>query len=427
MKLKLFGPITTLLFLSINTIVFSQTDHQEKQALRSAKKAEKSFVKGKFEKCIILYSDAIDLAPHIVHLYHDRGMAYKANDQPYKAIADFTKIIQKLPNDEESLWQRGQLYLNLNLHTRALEDFDSYLITHPDKAKAYFYKTQALEGLRKNEAAEISIKKAIKLEPRNSLFQLYYAKLLIDKRDFKGAEKILNDPLKTDSTLAYHHLVSGYLLLEKNELSKAKDAINKSLQISTADTYKAFSNFLLASISLMEQNNSTAETYFNRAIELDPEALYYFARGSYYAEINDTAAALRDFNQTIQLDPNYTGAYNNRTFYIWFPQQKFENALADMNKIIALDSMNAFAYNNRAYAYRGLDRYELAYLDAFHSMELVPRNPYTYKNIALFYDDFNDQEGAKENILKALQLNFPVDSDPEFKALLKKYGLENAY
>ena len=89
--------------------------------------------------------------------------------------------------------------------------------------------------------------------------------------------------------------------------------------------------------------------------------------------------------------------------------------------------MNAYAYNNRAYAYRGLNQYERAFLDAFHSMELVPRNPYVYKNIALFYDDFDDKEGAKENILKALQLNFPVETDPEFEALLKSYGLEGAY
>ncbi len=406
---------------------FAQTDIAEKRALKAAKKAEKSFVKGNFIKSILFYSDALELAPNVGYLYHDRGMAYKANEQPYKAIADFTQVIQSMPNDDESLWQRGKLYLSINQHDRARKDFESYLLSHPDKAQAYAFIAEAYEGKRNYSSGLKVIQKALELEPRSSDYHLHYAKLLLDTDQDEMAKTILFSQTAIDTSSAYYQLIHGYFLLETNDPENAIIQVEKSLQRLKDQEQRAFASYLLANANQLIQNNEMAENHFSQAIDLDREALYYFTRGCFYAENADTAKALLDFNRAINLDKSYTGAYNNRTFYIWFPQKKYEQALADMTRIIEIDSMNAYAYNNRAYAYRGLNQYERAFLDAFHSMELVPRNPYVYKNIALFYDDFDDKEGAKENILKALQLNFPVETDPEFEALLKSYGLEGAY
>lgn len=416
-----------ILIFSSGLDLSAQEDRNTRRALHHAKRAERAFVAGKFENSILHYTEALSYAPDIGYLYHDRGMAYRASNQPYMAIKDFTKVIQRVPNDDQSRWERGLTYLDINEYARALKDFEYYAISHDHQPEIYLYIAKAHAGMRQYQEALAAADRVLKLKHDFTDAHLLKTQIFLDQRQLEAAKKSFSMVSNQTDKGVYFQLIKGYLQLQKSETDKAIETLKTALGAETTAEEAGFSHYLLANAYQKKQDSLAIIEAFNRAIQFDQEARYYFGRGSYYAEIQDTAAALVDFNRALQIDPTYTGVYNNRTFYIWFPQKKFQHAVNDLSKVIEMDSTNAFAYNNRAYAYRGLNQYERAYLDAFKSMELMPRNPYVYKNLALFYDDFEDREAAKENILKALELKFPTGTDPEFQSLLQAYGLENAY
>jgi tetratricopeptide (TPR) repeat protein len=81
--------------------------------------------------------------------------------------------------------------------------------------------------------------------------------------------------------------------------------------------------------------------YYNQAINfpgLDPgnRAIAYHNRGCVYYDTEQTDKALRDFTQSIALDPKYDPPYYHRSF-IYEQQGDYERAAADMRKAISLD------------------------------------------------------------------------------------------
>jgi tetratricopeptide (TPR) repeat protein len=67
--------------------------------------------------------------------------------------------------------------------------------------------------------------------------------------------------------------------------------------------------------------------------------------------------AIEDYNKTIELDPNYAEAYNNRG-NAYSGLKEYERAIEDYNKTIELDPNYAKAYTNRELARNKLKEQE---------------------------------------------------------------------
>ena len=131
-----------------------------------------------------------------------------------------------------------------------------------------------------------------------------------------------------------------------------------------------------------KENYDKAISYFNKAIELDPNnavayhnrGLVYFKTGSYY-NTEPFYEAISDFSKAIEVDPNYVDAYYNRglaynnLFHHYqklpaetFPpeiEDKYHEAIADFDKVLELDPKYALAYAGKGNAYyRHEDSYE---------------------------------------------------------------------
>ena len=76
---------------------------------------------------------------------------------------------------------------------------------------------------------------------------------------------------------------------------------------------------------------------YDQAIELDPQyALAYTNRGNAYAGLGQLQRAIQDFDEAIRLDPQDAGAYSNRGgAYVDLGQP--QRAIEDLDEAIQLD------------------------------------------------------------------------------------------
>ena len=72
----------------------------------------------------------------------------------------------------------------------------------------------------------------------------------------------------------------------------------------------------------------------------------YFNMGNYQYDIGDCIQAVVSYTQAVQLDPNFSRAYNNKA-YTEMRMHKYNAALGDLNSALAIDPDYVTALMNR--------------------------------------------------------------------------------
>ena len=118
-------------------------------------------------------------------------------------------------------------------------------------------------------------------------------------------------------------------------------------------------------------------------------------------------AAVEDYSQAIEINPNYPEAYNNRAL-LYRQQKKYDTALADLNRAIELnpeDGQTRYnVYFNRGLVYFDLENYDAAAEDFVRAAEIDPQSADAlayYGNIRLQQKDFRT---ALEYCNRALEI-----------------------
>ncbi len=156
-------------------------------------------------------------------------------------------------------------------------------------------------------------------------------------------------------------------------------------------------------------NTTSAIAGYNKAIELDSNYTYaYNNRGIALADEGDSGA-IADYNKAIELDSQDAQAYNNRGI-ILYRQGDSVAAIVDYTKAIELDPKYADAYYNRGIAFRNQGNLTAAIVNYTKAIELDPRVAAAYNNLGNALTDQDNLAAAITNYNKAIDLN------PEFAA-----------
>src|SRR6476659_8599441 len=121
------------------------------------------------------------------------------------------------------------------------------------------------------------------------------------------------------------------------------------------------------------------------------KASIYSDRGVAKWRLKQTKEAVDDFNQSIQISPNYGAAYNNRGNAHAVLAQ-YEPAFQDYRKAVELMPTSAVALNGRGKAHASLQRYHAAVRDYSRAVALNTKYDAAYENrgeayLALGRDD----------------------------------------
>ena len=120
-------------------------------------------------------------------------------------------------------------------------------------------------------------------------------------------------------------------------------------------------------------------TVFVTSLSYCQTAVEYFDSGYSKDELQEYQGAIADFSKAIELDPNYSSAYNNRGISK-YNLQDYQGAIADYSKAIELDPNDSDAYYNRGLSKLKLNQKNSACLDWSKAAKLG-REVDTYKLI----------------------------------------------
>lgn len=286
---------------------------------------------GQHNKAIINYTKAIALDSDYATTYNNRGIAHKDLKQYNLAIQDYGKAIALDAEYTTAYYNRGNTYRDLKQYDLAIQDYDKAIALDTEYRMAYINRGVAYHNLRLYNLAIQDYDKAIELNP-----------------EYKTA---------------YYNRGIAYDDLEQYEL--------------------AFQDF----DKVVELDPKDATAYFNRgnAYEFRKDLKRYdlvnqgSPRQYYEIGLKHYYLAIQDFDKAIELNPDYTTAYNNRGF-AYYKLGKYDLAIQDFDTVIELDPDYTTAYINRGAAYRRLKQYDLAIQDFDKAIQLDPDNVSAYNN-----------------------------------------------
>ena len=152
-----------------------------------------------------------------------------------------------------------------------------------------------------------------------------------------------------------------------------------------------------------EDKYDAAIRYYNEAIELDPaSAMLYYERGVSYGKKEDYQRAVEDLTKAIELDPDFILSYTERGFNR-IRTGDYDGAISDYNWAIEHDDLNkARAYCDLGDAYHRKGDFDTALKHCNEAISLSSVFYYPYKIRGCIYYDRKEYEKAIEDFTKAV-------------------------
>jgi tetratricopeptide (TPR) repeat protein len=299
--------------------------------------------------------------------YFCRGTALFYKTEYNKAIAEYDKAIEFMPDYDSAYYNRGWAYRHVGDYDRAIADYTKAIQLKPDNGSAYINRGAAYEYKGDYNNAVKDASTAIQLMPN-------YA-------------------------LGYHNRGHAYYLL-RNYVDALKD-FDQAIQLKP-DYAEAY--FGRGNVHDDLGDHDSAVKDFNEAIRLKPDyAEAYVNRGVAYYNMGDYGRAIENYDTAIQLEPNDANAYNSRG-YTYYTMGNYDQAIQDLNEAIKLNPGYGTAFHNRGLTYYESGDYDSAIDDFTKVLEIAPNNVLAYYNRGRAEDKKGDHRLAIADFKKVLEL-----------------------
>ena len=172
----------------------------------------------------------------------------------------------------------------------------------------------------------------------------------------------------------------GLVFYKSMEYDRSIDDFTKALEINPKDKENHKVYYMRGRSYLENRQYDQAINDFTKALEICPatdKATRFSiieSRGNSYHALNKSDAAIKDFSDTIALNPRHKNikyVYNNRG-WIWQSKEDYEKAVKDYYAALALDPAFAPSYYGRASAYYKSGNLPRALEDAKEALRLEP-------------------------------------------------------
>ncbi len=226
------------------------------------------------------------------------------------SLSTLTGIAQ----NAKKLYKSGKNYSKTGNFEKATELFSQAIDLNPSFTKAILARAAAYEELIEYKKAAEDYATLSTMEPDKSTYFVKAGTLYFHAKDYQKAIPLLNSAADLDSKNADIYVFKSKSYFELKNYREALDDINSALVI--------------------EQTGSN-----------------YYQRGLIYSEMQNFAAAKKDFLQALMFNAQNSEARTQLAF-TQFNLKEIDNALQSLNTAIKSNSKNKSAYLLRSYIYR---------------------------------------------------------------------------
>ena len=213
----------------------------------------------------------------------------------------------------------------------------------------------------------------------------------------------------------------GFFLFQTGAYAEAAEQYEYLVALNPRNMH-AYSN--LGATQILNAQFQEAIATFNRALEIDPQAIAYSNLGINYFYIGDFEQALAALDKAVALEPSDSTAQANRADVLWMMGRQHDardgylvaRGLAETALVV--NSQDPFALTLLAWIETMLDEHETARNTLDLAMTLAPEDPYTHYTDGLVRLYADDPDGAADAFSVAIDLGYSREllrADPHLK------------
>ncbi len=390
-----------------------------------------------YDKAIMNYRKAMELAPGWTYPINDMGVAYDNLGKTDSAIYSYRLALSVDPNYPLAYNNLANIYTTLEQYDTASRLIDKAIGLNPDRGLYYITKGIIFRNQEKYEQAIQLMQEGIQKEPDDAGNYYQIGITYQYMGNYPKAVTNFKQAIQLDNTVAKYHKELGrtYVYMEKYE--RGFESIQKSIDIRPGDdenysiiglAYSYMGKYLESIKYYRKALEIDSASDFNwrnlgrvyryigyydeaisaglKSVEINPDAPWSF----YYLSMAYSAAARYDSailfaQKAVELDPDQSDFEVNLA-EAYRRSGNMPQAIIHYENAIRMKPGVAGHYNSLAYAYSENKQYDLAEQYYLKAIEVDPANPVRYIDLAnLFRDEVKDYKKAELWFNKALELD----------------------
>jgi len=255
-----------------------------------------------YDQAIKDLDQAIGLDSTNVDYYHLLADVYMDYFKSRQALNTMEMAVFKFPGRIPTLLKLGEFQMILQKHNESVRTVDKILKIDPQNAEAFFLMGMNFKETLDSTRAIKSFSKAIEIDPDLidgwvSLGNIYAA------QNNPIAERYFNSALNIDPENSELSFVRGNYFYQLGQIVKAK---KDYLEVTRLDKQNSPAFFNLGLIFLEQDSIAKANQFFDFAVKTNPVyVIAYYYRGVCAEIAGNKAAAISDFKQVLQFDPDF--------------------------------------------------------------------------------------------------------------------------
>jgi tetratricopeptide (TPR) repeat protein len=259
---------------------------------------------GQQEKAVTAAKEAARLKPDDFAILNGLAHALRDSKKFDEAIEPVKHIVQLRPDDVNSLYLLGNTYLMAQKYDQAIETLTKVVAMDPDHADARDRLRAATARKRERPMLE-EYKKDVAERPNDALAHTQLGHSYNGLGMFAESETEYLRALELDPTNADFN---NSLAIDYDEWGKTEKAIQ----------------------------------YYQKAIDLKPNHVFYLSLGAAYEKLGKLEDAARAYQESIKIKPTFTYALYNLAL-LDAKQDRPQEAIELLRKVVQLDPRHVFA------------------------------------------------------------------------------------
>lgn len=303
----------------------------------------------------------------LAQIYQNRGVAYQDLGNTDRALLDFNKCIELVPENPAFLENRGLVYVEKELFDVAFLDFDKAVELDKKSARSYVNRAYAARQMGDYEQAVRDYSQALRLREdyAQALLGRGYSWLEWEqprtaRRDFEAL--LSNGVFKASGEVGIGDV--------EYSLGNYDQALMHYMKAAAADKRSAEAHFGVVRVLLHQEKHSLAQPWAKALCELQPGFATNWALAARVEyELGNNGEAMIFSNRAIEINPGLSTARSVRA-EVYLALGLPKPALTDANQFVELNGKSPDSFILRAKAYYAFGNWDDCFSDLHEAKEL---------------------------------------------------------